>query len=188
LEYVSESFKINRSVREDSIDSVRGATFEEVAVAELPVLYRFARRLTLNPSDAEDLVGAALLYAAKAWKGFDGRHARSWLIRILRNEHIDNLRSKAGKLQTVPLEFIDVGSGNLNDEVSSTILSESILNHVDSLPEEYRLAVTLCDVEEMSYQEAAEAMDVPVGTVRSRLFRARRLLRDRVSDWGVEAR
>jgi len=154
--------------------------FEDVALAELPVLYRVARRLTLSDTDAEDLVGQALLLAARGWNSFDGAHPRSWLIRILKNEHLGMVRKKAGRtieaLEEVP-EPLEEGFW---EEISWRAVGSDILRELDRLPEEYRIAVALCDVEEMSYEEAATAMEVPVGTVRSRLFRGRRMLRARL--------
>ena len=151
--------------------------FEDAVTAELPVMYRVARRLTLDPVEAEDLVGQVLLRAARAWCSFDGRHTRSWLLKILRNEHVLALRRKAARPRTIGLE----AAGEAGSFTEPAIVGETtsgILNALDGLPEEYRLAVALCDVEEMSYREAAKAMDVPLGTVRSRLYRGRQMLRE----------
>lgn len=154
--------------------------YEDAVTAELPVMYRVARRLTLNGADAEDLVGQVLLLAARAWAEFDGRHTRSWLLKILRNEHLSSLRRNASRPQTVPLEHAVDATHETREPDDESPASEDILGALDELPEEYRLAVALCDVEELSYQEAAATMEVPVGTVRSRLYRGRMMLRDRL--------
>lgn len=156
-------------------------SFESAVRGELAVMYRIARRLTLNDADAEDLVGQALFQAAKAWGGFDGRFVRSWLIQIVRNEHHGLLRKRARHPET-PLEDV----GEPSDEgfweaVSWSAVGDDLLRELDRLPEEYRIAVALCDVEEMAYEEAATALGIPIGTVRSRLFRGRRLLRARLA-------
>lgn len=154
--------------------------FDRVARREIPVLYRVAARLTRNPDDAEDLVSQSLLSAHRAWKEFDGTYPRSWLIRILKNEFF-NLRRKIGGSTNVSLESIDEPSDDgFWKEVSWRAVGEDILRELDALPEEYRLAVALCDIEEMSYADAAIALETPIGTVRSRLFRGRRLLRSRL--------
>lgn len=155
-------------------------TFDAAVRGELPVLYRVAKRLANHESDAEDLVGSALLAAAKAWKDFDGRFVRSWLVQILRNEHLMLLRKRGRRPETALEEAHEPSDEGFWGAVSWSAVGESLMRELDRIPEEYRLAVVLCDVEEMAYDEAALAMGVPVGTVRSRLFRGRRLLRARL--------
>lgn len=154
--------------------------FEQNALRELPTLYRVARRLAGTDVGAEDLVGQTLLSAAKAWCDFDGRHVRSWLIAILRNEHRQNLRRESVRPQTAELLDTQVAEENTWREVSARSEAEEVLSLLDALPEEFRLAVALCDVEGMSYEEAASAMRCRPGTLRSRLFRGRRLLREKI--------
>jgi RNA polymerase sigma-70 factor (ECF subfamily) len=156
-------------------------SFEKVALVEMPVLYRVAKRLTLDLNEAEDLVGQTLVKAVGAWSSFDGRFARSWLIRILKNEHLGNLRKSASRPTTVPLDDTQLSEEDCWEEVSWKAVGEEIWKELDALPEAFRLTIALCDVEELTYEEAAEAMDVPVGTVRSRLFRARRMLRSKLA-------
>lgn len=159
-------------------------TFEAVALAELPVLYRVARRLTLNAEEAEDLVGQALLNATKSWSSFDGAHPRSWLIKIMRNVFLESKRSYAPVAQELDEQTSD--GTDVVSCINAKTIAENIYQELDRMPEEYRLAVALCDVEEMTYEEAADALGVPVGTVRSRLFRGRRILRDKVAPLGME--
>lgn len=172
----------------DRPEDVRGArqTFEDVALRELPVLYRMAQRFLGSGPDAEDLVSQTLLLAAKGWASFDGRFPRSWLIKIMKNEFLRLRRSS----HSAPVGFGDApepcDEGREWRDLDTQLLSETIISELDGLPEEYRLAVSLCDVEEMSYDEAARALEVPIGTIRSRLFRGRRLLRDKLA-WGQEA-
>ncbi len=161
----------------------RKAAFETVAEKELPVLYRVARRLTLDPSRAEDLVSQTLLDAARAWDAFDGRYPRSWLIKILQNNFRRDLRRASSQVETVSLETPIEASCEIWSELNWRAIGSRLMEELDKLPEEYRLAVTLCDVEELSYDEAAAAMNIPKGTVRSRLFRGRRLLRNRLASY-----
>jgi RNA polymerase sigma-70 factor (ECF subfamily) len=156
-------------------------SFETVARAELPTLYRVALRLTGNPDDAEDLVSQTILNAHRSWSGFDGSYPRSWLIKILKNEFLGQ-RRKLGAKGNVSIDQVEEPSDEgFWEEVSWAAVGENILRELDKLPEEYRLVVSLCDVEEMSYEEAAMALEIPVGTIRSRLFRGRRLLRSKLA-------
>jgi RNA polymerase sigma-70 factor (ECF subfamily) len=156
------------------------SSFEAAARQELPVLYRVARRITLNAEAAEDLVGQTLLNAAAGWYRFDGGYVRSWLIQIMRNAHRKEAGKLAARMVTVPLDEADPSPETIWQELDNRMLSSRIIAELDRLPEEFRLAVTLCDMEELSYEQAAQAMEVPIGTVRSRLFRGRRMLRDRL--------
>lgn len=166
----------------DRIRTLR--SWEEVALAELPVLYRVAKRLTSNTTLAEDLVAQTLLDAGKAWDAFDGEFTRSWLIRILQNNFKKDIRRAASRPQTLPIEEQIVAKEcDVWGELNWGAIGPQIIEEVDSLLEEYRMTITLCDIEEMSYEEAAEAMGVPIGTVRSRLFRARRILREKLAHY-----
>lgn len=164
-----------------SMWSLRKPDFETAIRAELPVLYRVARRMVRSDDEAADLVQQALLKAFRAWKRFDGQHLRSWLIKILRNENLMRLRADRRAEFTELDEAITVETG-LWDELCWRDQAAHILQELDNLPEEFRLAVVLCDVEQLSYEEAARAMDIPLGTVRSRLSRGRALLRLRLAD------
>ena len=167
--------------------SFRGRpSFEDAVRPHLEVLYRIALRLARNQEDAEDIVSQTLLQACKAWQKFDGAHLRSWLIRILRNEFLGNQRKRAVRPQETELD-IEVSDNNRTwTEIASNLNSERILAALEQLPIEFRLVSVLCDVEQMSYEEAATALDIPMGTVRSRLFRARAKLRDLLSDYATE--
>jgi RNA polymerase sigma-70 factor, ECF subfamily len=164
----------------------RKGSFESKVRSELPVLYRVARRLCGCPTEAEDLVGQTLMKACRGWDGFDGRFLRSWLIQILRREFYDRRRQANAAPLVLDLEEIDLVDDGDWSAVDWKLAAERILDELDRLPEEYRLAVQLCDVEEMSYEEAAEAMEVPIGTVRSRLYRGRAQLRQRLSAFVAE--
>ncbi len=154
--------------------------FERALRGELAVLYRVARRMGASPEEAEDAVQSTLMKAFQNWDRFDGRHLRSWLIRILRNERLMAIRSERPTESLDHEDAPEPSEDTLWSEVTWRMEAGRILDELELLPEHYRLAVQLCDVEQMTYEEAAEAMDVKVGTVRSRLFRARALLRQRL--------
>lgn len=162
----------------------RPLEFDRAVEAEIPMLRRMAQRLTRTVDDAEDLVQSTVMHALGSFGNFDGNHLRSWLITIMRNRQ----RSLWRRMRVVKEE------GEVPDDLSTgpqywasveqRLQIESVLQALDSVSEPLRLAVMLCDVEDMSYEEASRAMDVPVGTVRSRLFRGRKQLRDVLASRG----
>lgn len=147
---------------------------------ELAVLYRVARRMGVSAEQAEDLVQLTLVKAFQAWENFDGRYLRSWLIRILRNERLMALRSERVESSIDDTPDSELAEAPFWEEVSWRIEADRVLLELESLPDIYQLAIQLIDVEQMTYEEAAEALGVPIGTVRSRLFRAREMLRARL--------
>jgi len=147
---------------------------------ELEVLYRVARRMTMNDVDAEDIVGQTLLNAYKHWDRFDGRHARSWLIGILNHEWLYLLRKRRTRGE-VDIESVgEPTDENFWKAIDVQMEFKEVVNALDELPEDYRIAVTLCDLEEMTYESAADVLGVPIGTIRSRVFRGRRILRHKL--------
>ncbi len=158
----------------------QGEKFERAVRPELPVLYRVARRMGCAQDEAEDLVQSTLLKAFQGWERFDGRYLRSWLIRILRNERLMTFRSARSEEPLDDVEAELPPEPPFWEEVAWRDEAGRILESLSELPEPYRFAVHLCDVEELSYEEAAAAMDVPIGTVRSRLFRGRVMLREKL--------
>lgn len=155
-------------------------SFEKSVKCELAVLYRVARRMGTTQEQAEDLVQTTLVKAYQAWDRFDGRHLRSWLIRILRNERLMALRSEKFEPSLDEPDAYEVADEPFWDALSWKMEVDKVLLELRSLPDIYQLAIQLCDVEQMTYDEAAQVMDVPIGTVRSRLFRARAMLKNRL--------
>ncbi|MDX2065069.1 MAG: sigma-70 family RNA polymerase sigma factor [Fimbriimonadaceae bacterium] len=160
-------------------------SFSAIVDRELATLYRVARRLARRAEDAEDLVGTTLLLAAKAWERFDGAYPRSWLIRIMRNEYYHQYGKQKAAPMMVTEGFAEPSEEGFWQAIDWKLVGSEITAAIDALPDDFRMALVLCDVEEMSYQEVADALDVPIGTVRSRLFRARRLLRASLVNLGM---
>lgn len=164
------------------------ARFEQAALGHLGALYGTALRLTHNQRDAEDLVQDSLLSAFRAFDQFiPGSQCKAWLFKILTNTFINKYRRRV--LERSVAEAMEragetgiMSSGgvraaqNAEESLQFALMSQSIQKALSDLPEEFRLAVVLCDVEEFSYREIADIMDCPVGTVMSRLYRGRRLL------------
>ncbi|MEY2397378.1 MAG: polymerase sigma-70 factor, subfamily [Actinomycetota bacterium] len=167
----------------------------------MPALYGAAMRMTRNAADAEDLVQEAYLRAYRGYGNFDaGTNLKAWLFRILTNTFINSYRAKQRRPETVDLEegedfflFNRVGgleaaaaNRTTEDSVLERITDSEVKDAVESLPENFRIPVLLADVEGFSYKEIAEIMDVPIGTVMSRLHRGRRALQKALYDFGLE--
>lgn len=159
---------------------VRKPRFEDVVDTELPILYRTAKRLAHNDTEAEDLVGQTLYLAARAWPTFDGAYPRSWLIKILRNEFLGRRKKAANRPEVNIDDVAEPSEEGYWKAIDWGILGPQILDALDMIPEDYRLAVALSDVEGLTRLEVAEALGIPEGTVNSRLHRGRNLLRARL--------
>ncbi|QEO10438.1 sigma-70 family RNA polymerase sigma factor [Protaetiibacter larvae] len=191
---------MDETVRPESTpDELRGL-FTEQAIPFMDQLYAAAMRMTRNPADAGDLVQETYAKAFAAFRSFEqGTNLKAWLYRILTNTYINSYR----KNQRNPyqgtideLEDWQLGSAESVTQGRSTRSAEAeAIDHLpdsdvkealQSIPEDFRLAVYLADVEGFSYQEIADIMKTPVGTVMSRLHRGRRLLRERLADYARE--
>lgn len=174
-------------------DAEKRSSFEREALIHLDSLYRVALRLTGNPAEADDLVQETMLKAYRAWHQFQqGTNAKGWLLTILRHAFINEYRRRTRHPETVDIDAIEpfsVFEEVQDDDPSGTffdrIVDDEVLRAIDQLPEQFRETVVLSDVEGMSYEEIARVLEVPVGTVKSRLFRARRLLQRKLYEYAV---
>jgi RNA polymerase sigma-70 factor (ECF subfamily) len=160
-------------------------TWEEVARRHGRKIYTFAYRLTGNPDDAADLTQEVLLRVRKGLSAYQPGSFEGWLWRITRNAFLDEVRRRQRR-PTVPLpdetDRFRPGTVPPPEEVLAGMsLGEDVQEALLELPWEFREAVVLCDVAGLSYQEIAEVTRVPLGTVRSRIHRGRRLLRERLA-------
>jgi RNA polymerase sigma-70 factor (ECF subfamily) len=177
--------------------------FVEEALPHVDGVYRFALRLSGSPDEAEDLVQDTFLRAYRAWDQYTrGTRARSWLFAICRNvfirrvnrskRHDEIVRENAGRPDrsgaATPSDAPWMSGSHSDPETDffDSIVDREVVEAVEALPEEYRSVVILSDVEGLPYAEIAEVMDLPVGTVKSRLFRGRRRLREALRDYAVE--
>jgi RNA polymerase sigma-70 factor (ECF subfamily) len=177
-----------------SVDEKR--RFQEDALPMLDSLYGAALRMTRNPADAEDLVQETMMRAYRAFDRFqEGTNLKAWLFRIMTSAYINTYRKKQRepiKVSQDDIEEFDLYRElkNHDPEYSSTpekivldsLVDSDIIDAIEDLPEQFRLAVVLSDVEGFSYAEMAEIMDVPMGTVMSRLHRGRKALQKRLWD------
>jgi RNA polymerase sigma-70 factor (ECF subfamily) len=176
-----------------SVDQKREA-FEREALVHLDALYRVALRLTGNSSDADDLVQDTLLKAYRAWDQFEpGTNAKGWLLTILRHAFINEYRRRRRRPDMVDIDalepfavFPEVQEEDPQGAFFERIVDDEVLRSIDGLPEAFRETLVLSDVEGLNYQEIARTLDVPVGTVKSRLFRARRMLQGKLYQYAVE--
>ena len=164
--------------------SVQSGSFEELAMPLFDQLYNFAHWLTQNRDEAEDLVQETYVKALKGFSSFHmGTNFRAWMYRILRNTFLTS-RTGLRVSSTVPLDSEEDGPElAVENETPEAILlqrsnSQLVQGAVENLPVHYREILLLCEVEEMSYQEISETLSIPIGTVMSRLSRARKTLRD----------
>jgi len=162
-----------------------GASFEDLALPLFDSLYNFAHWLTHNREEAEDLVQETFAKALRGFRSFQpGTNFKAWIFRILRNTFLTS-RTGLKATMTVPLEEDNENSAMLpvEPETPESILLERsnaqlLQDALEQLPVIFREVLLLCDVEEMSYQEISETIGIPIGTVMSRLARARRALRE----------
>jgi RNA polymerase sigma factor (sigma-70 family) len=156
------------------------SVFEQAVLPHLDAAYNLARWLTRNDHDAEDVAQEACLRAMRFFDGFHGGSVRPWLLTIVRNTYLTWLQKNKSK-ETAPLDH-DVESGGASPEelMIGRVDAQSLRRALDALPTEYREVIVLRELEEMSYKEIAEIAGIPIGTVMSRLARARRRLQESV--------
>ncbi len=173
--------------------------FEASAMPFVDSLYNTAYRMTRNAQDAEDLVQETYLKAYRYYDKFtEGTNLKAWLFRILKNTFINNYRKKQSRPLTSSFTDIedafetqisDLRNGHIpspEEDALENVMDEDVQKALDELSEDYRMVVLLADIEGFSYQEIAEILDIPPGTVMSRLYRARRKLEEQMLRYAQE--
>jgi RNA polymerase sigma-70 factor (ECF subfamily) len=162
-------------------------------MAHLDALYAFALKLSRSRDDAEDLVGDTMLRAFDRWDQYNlGTNIRAWLFTILYHVFVSRKRRIDAREVHAPDDaegwsaFEAVGEIDPEGRFYDSFLDDEITKAIDALPDEYRSAVVLSDLHDLRYAEIAEILGVPEGTVKSRLFRGRRLLQKKLVDYAVE--
>ena len=172
--------------------------FEAEALVHADSLYGAALRMTRNPADAEDLLQETYLKAFRAFDRFEaGTNLRAWLFRILTNTYISTYRSKQREPHLTDVDDVEdlylyrrlTASGlsrSAEDAALERLTAPEVLHALDELPEQFRLAVVLSDVEQFSYKEIAEITGVPIGTVMSRIHRGRKALQKALAPYAAD--
>src|SRR5688500_15570812 len=172
--------------------------FEAELMPVIGPLYNFAFRLTLDEDDANDLVQETYLKAYRFFDYFEqGTNAKAWLFRILKNSFINEFRKKSKQPAKVDYseiegyynsEDVEGESGvatttDMRTESVQDLIGDEVASALNALPVDFRTVIILCDLEGFTYEEMAKILDIPIGTVRSRLHRARNLLKDKLSEY-----
>ncbi len=171
--------------------------FNEEIIPHLDALYNFALRLTSDPNEAEDLVQDTVVKAYRFFSSYEkGTNAKAWLFRILKNSYINNYRKKSKKPQQVDYDEVSTfyetvraertDTSDLEDKMYRELMDDDITGALEQLPEDFRTVVLLCDVEGFTYEEIANMLDVPIGTIRSRLHRGRNLLKAQLLEYAQQ--
>src|SRR3954463_4249084 len=176
------------------------ARFAEQATPFMDSLYAAAMRMTRNPADAEDLVQETYLKAFRGFGGFEeGTNLKAWLYRILTNTYINLYRARKRRPDESDIEEVEdlylyrrlggleaaVAGRSAEDELLDIYTDDEVKEAIESLPEQFRMAVLLADVEGFSYKEIADILEIPIGTVMSRLHRGRKGLQKKLWEYAV---
>jgi RNA polymerase sigma-70 factor (ECF subfamily) len=168
--------------------------FNTEMLPHLDALYNFAIRLSNDPNDAEDLVQDTIVKAYRFFSSYErGTNAKAWLFRILKNSYINNYRKQTKLPYQIDYDEVSTFYESIRSDWSDTtdmeqiiyreMLDDEITRALNRLPEDFRTVVLLCDIEGFTYEEIANMLDVPIGTIRSRLHRGRNLLRVSLMDY-----
>jgi RNA polymerase sigma-70 factor (ECF subfamily) len=177
----------------------RSPDFDELVLSHLDMLYAVALKLTRNPADAEDLAQDTIVKALRFHDKFQkGSYIKAWLLTILRNTFINDYRRRVRRPSQVALTGVEPAPETAPDpEVLYRprsrrygdvleLLDDRVRRAIEELPEDFRDAVIMADIEDKSYKEIADVMGRPIGTVMSRLFRGRKLLREKLGEYAAE--
>jgi RNA polymerase sigma-70 factor (ECF subfamily) len=174
----------------------KNQVFQEEMLPHLDSMYNFAFRLTLDEDDAKDLVQDTYLKAFRFINSFEkGTNAKAWLFRILKNSFINDFRKKSKEPSKVDYQEVETfynseefdteieATSDLRSEAVQDLIGDEVATAINSLEVDFRIAIILCDIEGFTYEEMAKILDIPIGTVRSRLHRARGLLKEKLSEY-----
>ena len=192
---MSDTDTEGRRIANEARERVR---FEEEALGLSDQVFRVARGLVNSREEAEDLVQQTYERAFRSWRSFTpGTNLRAWLLRILTILNIDRARRDQRRPQTQPMEETDyflynrleqsAGEPLEEDRVVERLSQDDVVGALSAVPHDFRDVLVLVDIGDFSYQDAAQILDIPIGTVMSRLHRARRVLKQELADRAIEA-
>lgn len=183
----------------DNDGKARSPEFEQLVIEHMDMLYAVALRHTRNPADAADLTQNTVLKALRFHDKFEkGTYIKAWLLTILRNTYINEYRRRARRPAAVELTGAEAAEDTSPDPTVRyepehrgakelmELLDDEVKLAIESLPDDFRNAVVMADIEDLSYKEIADRMGCPIGTVMSRLFRGRKMLREKLREYAKE--
>jgi RNA polymerase sigma-70 factor, ECF subfamily len=186
----------NRSAAPDVSKALlkRQKEFEAEAYPHKDILFNFALRTTGDKDDAHDLLQETFMKAFRFWDKYEkGTNVRAWLFRIMKNSYINRYRKETREPGMVDYDDVEnfydlirddsTDSNDLQKRMYSNMLSDEVIEALQSLPEDFRTVVILCDIEELTYDEISEFLNCPIGTVRSRLHRGRKMLEEKLHEY-----
>lgn len=188
---------LSTSTFQSYTDDEKYQIFDREFMPHISSMYNFAFRLTMDEDDANDLVQDTYLKAFRFISSFErGTNAKAWLFRILKNSFINDYRKKTKEPSKVDYQEVEgfydseeaAGTDQTTDlrvEMVQDMLGDEITVALNSLPVDFRTVIILCDVEGFTYEEMAKILDIPIGTVRSRLHRARQLLKEKLKSYAA---
>lgn len=170
--------------------------FEKEFLPHIDSMYNFAYRITFDEDDAKDLVQETYLKAYRFIESFqEGTNAKAWLFRILKNSFINDFRKRSKEPSKVDYQEVETfyNSEDIDEPITSDLrvdalrdmIGDEVSNALNSLAIDFRTVIILCDLEGFTYEEMAKILDIPIGTVRSRLHRARNLLKDKLQAYAT---
>ena len=188
---------MEETLRQTYTEQQKNEVFNNEFLPLVHAMYNFAYRLTLDRDDAKDLVQDTYMKAFRFIESFQtGTNAKAWLFRILKNSFINDYRKKSKEPSKVDYQEVETyyNSEDVNRQITADLRVESlkdmigdeISNALNSLEVDFKTVIILCDLEGFKYEEMAKILDIPIGTVRSRLHRARQLLKEKLSEYARE--
>lgn len=180
--------------RQSYTEAEKQETFEKEFLPHIHAMYNFGYRLTLDRDDAKDLVQDTYFKSYRFIESFQrGTNAKAWLFRILKNSFINDYRKKTKEPSKVDYQEVEqyYNSDDVNRQITPDLrvdslkdmIGDEISNALNALDVDFRTVIILCDLEGFKYEEMAKILDIPIGTVRSRLHRARQLLKEKLSEY-----
>jgi RNA polymerase sigma factor (sigma-70 family) len=181
-------------IRQEYSEGEKQSIFNQEFMPHINSMYNFAYRLTLDPDDAKDLLQDTYLKAFRFIDSFQqGTNAKAWLFRILKNSFINDYRKKSKEPSKVDYQEVETYynsedvdrqiTPDLRVEALQDMIGDEISTALNALDVDFRTVIILCDLEGFKYEEMAKILDIPIGTVRSRLHRARNLLKEKLSEY-----
>ena len=188
---------MDEAPRQHYPEKEKNEIFNNEFLPHIRSMYNFGYRLTLDQDDAKDLVQDTYLKAYRFIESFQkGTNAKAWLFRILKNSFINDYRKKSKEPSKVDYQEVETYynsedvdrqiTPDLRVETLKDMIGDEISNALNSLDVDFRTVIILCDLEGFKYEEMAKILDIPIGTVRSRLHRARQLLKEKLSEYAKQ--